>query len=674
MSDVARSPTSSVLEGMDRGFTPVNPGSKIQITSEQAVPSSTSKAKSESSVKAVQPNQIKAKVWSAMHDPKTMLASRANPGQAMAKAKDVKKPKDVTKSKPVTPSLKPALKPKPNVSQFLMTEAKAPVKAKKVKVQRPSPESGDESGLDDQGANGEKASDLNIREVTNRNKTTVSKLVQALSDRGLATKGNRAQVTARFLLYELGLDTNGEDTGMQTYCMKLLAASMPELKTILGDLGQKQTGTNKPDIVSRVLKASYQVGDSDDDEGGSSSEGDDDSDEEGSKRLPTPSTSPDNIKEGKKRARAVAEDSEDEDASPKRQKVAPSDDDSETKEVKFEPNTNGAVSNTTKSVVDKQKKRRRSDESDLDNPEKKQAKKLKLTDPKPKPKDKISAAEIGRAVRAKSNSSASKAKPPKKATRKDNHFVFSDELDSRTLFENVLVPADVLSTTLRVITGCGTIKDINVVHDFRHPLPLYKLYREGKLRENAKQCPKAFLAAQEFYEEREQELEESIYEAERKEDEENEMDEDEDDLEFEDEKAEQLDEEMTDEDDEDIDDLIMTAPVDESSVGGEVVGEDVAVVYQKAHCEDVQKEQDEADDLRGKSLHPSEITYLDSIPAGTTLESYYDNLWEPESDEEGHKNQKLQSRNEEIALMKMAKVEVGSEDFKKIRWSHDGKW
>ena len=127
-----------------------------------------------------------------------------------------------------------------------------------------------------------------------------------------------------------------------------------------------------------------------------------------------------------------------------------------------------------------------------------------------------------------------------------------------------------------------------------------------------------------------------------------------------------------DDEEPDMEDLIMAGGDDACD------DEETAKIYRHAqivaYYEEVQKEIDEADDLRIKSLHPYEIAFLASIPEDITLESYYSNLWIPKSDEEGSKEQKLRLREEEMALMKLGKVVVGSETFKKIRWSHDGKW
>ena len=741
MSDVGRSPVSSELEGANRGFTPVNPRAKINITPEKPVASSKSKANAGSSVQVGKSDQVKAKangVWNAMHDSKAMksTAKAIQPNQVNANVKDVTKPTAGNKAKANAKAMQP-LKKKAKSNPFIMTEAKAPSKHKsRPKVESPSSEPGDESESEDPAT-----SELQMKDITNRNKTTVAKLVQELASRQLPTKGNRGDVTARFMLYELGLDTTGTDEHMHTYCKELLQASMTRLKDTLQVLKQNSVGTNKPELVGRILKATYPEEDDSDDEEDvedSSSEGEGESDQEISEGSATPSTSPDNVANGKKRARSVVEDSDNEDANHKRQKVDVSDDESKdiscrqpkvekkkprihdiTKvdpKTKFEPHGTSGVSKAETPQDDKKKRRRPAEEEDNvelkqkkhgkpehGNAEVQQAKKVKFIDPQPKPRDKdrTSAAEIGRAVREKSISSTHKPKPKKSKDKEDNHFVFNSLLDSRTLFENTLVPADVLSCALRVLTRMGTVKDINVVHDFRHPLPLFKLYRDGKHRPNAKKCPRVYLLAQEFYQEREEELLMEILEAEKKEDEEkakemaekkeeddqemgdgeakdqDKMAEDEDDEEFDEDKEtedQQPDQEMSDDDEEDtnIDDLIIAAPVDGA------MGEDVAEVYQQAeiaaYYEDIQNEQDEADDLRGKSLHASEVAYLASIPEGIAHEPYYDGLWDPESDEEGSKKEKMQFREKEITLMKIKKVEVGSETFKKVRWSHDGKW
>lgn len=69
----------------------------------------------------------------------------------------------------------------------------------------------------------------------------------------------------------------------------------------------------------------------------------------------------------------------------------------------------------------------------------------KLTEPKSKlkNKDRIPAAEIGRAVRAKSSPSTDK--PKSKSKEINNHFTFNSVFDSRILFDNTAVPGDILS-------------------------------------------------------------------------------------------------------------------------------------------------------------------------------------------------------------------------------------
>ena len=692
MSDASSSPVSSQPEGMDRGFTPVNPAPKINITPEQPTVSSKSKTKEESSVQVAQPGKMKSKgVEKDMHTTKTKKESTGKtiqPDKVKAKAKDTTQASSSVELKSEKKS-KLSLKPKMKSNPFIMTEAKAASKPKpKPKMKSPSPESGNNSGSEDPAPADEKDVELQMKDITNRNKTTVAKLVQALSTRGLPTSGNRADVTGRFILYELGLDTTGSDKQMHAYCKELLQASMTGLKETLAELKQNCVGTNKPELVGRILKATYEDDEeSDDGEEESSSEAEDKANEQASKSLATPSTSPDSVANGKKRARAVEEDSGEHDATPKRRKVVTFEDEIE------EPSSSQRKVKKSSTNGDKMKKRQRSEESDRGSPEGQQSKKVKLTESKPKPQDKnrVSAAEIGREVRAKPNPSTIKPKS-KKSKKDDNHFTFNDVLDSRIIFENAQVPANVLSCALKVLTGLGTIKDVNCVHDFRHDhgLPLFKLYREGKYKPNTKQCPKEYLAAQEFYQEREEELVLTIREAEIKEDEENaeqmareqgkmmedeeEETEDEDELGFEDD--EQPHQGMSDEDNA-IDDLMTAFALEESSAT-DSNGENLAKIYQHAqiaaYYEGLQKDLDDADELRGKSLHASEISYLASIPQGTTIGMYYNNLWEPESDEECTQEEKMEMRKEEISYMKMTKVQVGSEEFRKIRLSHDGKW
>ena len=686
MSDVSTSSTSSEPEVGDRGFTPVNAAPKAKIIPEKPILSSKSRTKTESSINVAQQNKIQIKDFAKdVHSNKVKKdpsVKAIQPDRLKTKAKDVTKASPIVK---VKPEHKPKAPLKLRKNPFIMTEAKAASKPRpKPKMKSPSPEPGANSGSEDAAAADEHAAELQMKDITNRNKTTVAKLVQALSTRGLPTKGNRADVTARFILYELGLDTTGGDKQMQDYCKELLQASMTSLKETLSELKQNSVGTNKPELVGRILKATYEdEEDSDDGEEESSSEEEEDNapNQQASKTLATPSTSPDSVANGKKRARVVEEDLEEEVTTPKRRKVVTFEDEIEEPSCD-QPKVKKSLINGDK------KKRQRSEESDRGSPEVQQKKKLKLTEPKPKPKpqdkDRVSVAEVGRAVRAKPNPATIKPKS-KKSKKDDNHFTFNDVLDSRIIFENAQVPANVLSCALKVLTGLGTTKDINQVHDFRHDhaLPLYKLYREGKYKSNVKQCPKEYLAAQEFYQEREEELELAIREAEIKEDEEKakqmakeqEEMEDEYDIPFDDD--EQPDQEMSD-DDEDIDDLILAAHLVDESPATDSNGEDLAKIYQQAqiaaYYEEVQKELDDADELRGKSLHASEISYLASIPQGTTLQKYYDNLWEPKSDVQGSKEEKMELRKEEIAMMKMAKVRVGSEEFRKVRLSHDGKW
>ncbi|CAF9931449.1 MAG: hypothetical protein HETSPECPRED_007873 [Heterodermia speciosa] len=572
-SDLGRSPNNSELEGTNGGFTPLNPKSSIHITTEKPVPSSKSKAKAESTVKVVQGGKKdKTKTWGAMHDAKTVQ------DQVKAKAKDATQPSS-SKAK-ITIKTTPPLKPKPKENPFVLTEAEPAYKFKskpkhKPKAESPNPESGDEAESDDAASAEDSEHDINMKDLTNRNKTTVTKIVQALAYRQLATKGNRFEVTARFMLHELGLDAVGDDAPMQKLCIELLQSSMTRLKDILKDLGQNCVGTNKPSLVARVLKATYEDNSGDEEEG-SSTEDDDESHKKASKTLATPPASPDDVNTGNKRARAV---DDEQGVSTKRQKTVASDDGNES--LPAEPK-----------------------------------------------EDRVSTAEIGRAVR-----NTSTRRPKSKSKDEDNYFTFNSILDSRILFEGVHVPAHILDSALRVLTGCGGLQDASFVHDFRHRLPLYKLYREGKYKESARKCPEIFLVAQEFYEEREDDLEEAIKAA-KKDDEEKkkekemakkgkgheeepadqEMTDEEDSMEEgeidENEAEKDADEVMSDaSDEEDIDDLIMAPPRNEATATTN--GEDQAKLYQKAEIttsyDEAEREKDEADDLRGKSLHPMSL-------------------------------------------------------------------
>ena len=563
MSDLGRSPNNSELEGTNGGFTPLNPKSSIHITTQKPVPSSKSKAKAESTVKVVQEGKKdKAEIWGAMHDAKTVQ------DQVKAKAKDAPQPSS-SKAKATTKAT-PPLKPKLKENPFVLTEAEPAYKFKskpkhKPKAESPNPESGDEAESDDAASAEDSEHDINMKDLTNRNKTTVTKIVQALAYRQLATKGNRFEVTARFMLHELGLDAVGDDPEMQKYCIELLQSSMTRLKDILKDLEQNCVGTNKPSLVARILKATYDDNGGDEEDESSSGE----SHKKASKTLATPPASPDDVNQGKKRARAV---DDEHGVSTKRQKTVASDDDN-------------------------------------------------------KKEDRVSAAEIGRAVR-----NTSTRRPKSKSKDEDNYFTFNSILDSRILFEGIHVPAHILDSALRVLTGCGGLQDAIFVHDFRHRLPLYKLYREGKYKESARKCPEIFLVAQEFYEEREDDLEEAIKAAkkdgeEKKKEKEmakkgkgheeepadQEMTDEEDSMEEgeidENEAEKDEDEVMSDASDEDIDDLIMAPPRNEATATTN--GEDQAKLYQKAEIttsyDEAEREKDEADDLRGKSLHPMSL-------------------------------------------------------------------
>ena len=494
MSDIENSSSSSEFEGMDRDFTPVNPEARIK-TPEKPDAGSKSKAKANSFAQDVKA-KAKAKVWDAMHDEKALEKSTAkaiNRDKAMQppKSKPKKNPYLMTEAKAASSSSS-----RPKANPFILDEAKgASTKSKPKKA--PSPHSEDDDDDD------ESSVELQLKDITNRNKTTVATLREALSVRGLHTKGNRCDVTARFLLYELGLDTTGRDTAMHEYCKKLLGAPMPRLKDTLKDLGQNDVGTNKPQLATRILKATYSAeGDSEqedkekeEEDESSSEEGDDGSDQEGpEKTSATPSTSPSSVANGKKRVRVDAEDLDEEEVTPKRQKVvAPNDENEEPSrnQAKVEkPPTLGkpkltSTTNKSNGVLkmakptddNKKQKRRRSAEADDhdNNPQLQQTKKQKLTEPpkSSKPKDnnnKITAAEIGREVRAKPIPSTLKPKAVAKGSKgkskkdHDNYFTFAGSLDSRILFENQPVPAQVLDSALRVLTAMGTYKDINAVH------------------------------------------------------------------------------------------------------------------------------------------------------------------------------------------------------------------
>ena len=100
-----------------------------------------------------------------------------------------------------------------------------------------------------------------MSDVTNRNKTTVENLHQAMKISNLEISGNRHVNTAKLILYALDYDLDGTNTALQTRVIEMQEAKMPELKAHLTQLNAAVNDntpvkeTNKPTMIERVLKA-----------------------------------------------------------------------------------------------------------------------------------------------------------------------------------------------------------------------------------------------------------------------------------------------------------------------------------------------------------------------------------------------------------------------------------
>ena len=103
---------------------------------------------------------------------------------------------------------------------------------------------------------------------------------------------------------------------------------------------------------------------------------------------------------------------------------------------------------------------------------------------------------------------------------------------------------------------------------------------------------------------------------------------------------------------------------------GATTGDDLEAYNQR-----IQERDDPAKNTQ-KNLREEERECLDDISRleSVSLDEYYTHLWKPEADEAMSKEEKLRLREEEKAIMEILNIKVGSEEFRDIRRSHDGRW
>lgn len=246
-TQVARNPCNNLMEGSK--FTPVNtpkaPEAPKSPTSVEQVTSST----------VARPKKAATEAWNS-EVPST-------PNVAI-------KPRKVTKASISQEAASSSTPIEPNAASKSSSPEDSEASIGLVQPEAgPNPTSPQDSGSS--------IGNIMFTDLTNRNKTSVESLHQALSDRNLEVRGNREANTARLLLYHIGLDLDGTNTALQTRTYELLKTKMPALKVLLTRLNaalnpnDSAKGTNKPEMVERVLKAELAIKASSGDSGEGSS-------------------------------------------------------------------------------------------------------------------------------------------------------------------------------------------------------------------------------------------------------------------------------------------------------------------------------------------------------------------------------------------------------------------
>ena len=93
-----------------------------------------------------------------------------------------------------------------------------------------------------------------------------------------------------------------------------------------------------------------------------------------------------------------------------------------------------------------------------------------------------------------------------KRTPTKDFFVFNGILDTKILFEDSIVPPEILNATCRILTGCGVMDDVNMVHQYRLGLRKYQKSHEHD-HDPQKKGWRKWWAVQTFWESRVSDIE-----------------------------------------------------------------------------------------------------------------------------------------------------------------------
>ncbi|KAG7001487.1 allantoate permease [Physcia stellaris] len=238
-----------------------------------------------------------------------------------------------------------------------------------------------------------------------------------------------------------------------------------------------------------------------------------------------------------------------------------------------------------------------------------------------------------------------------KRTPTKDSFIYNGILDTKILFEDTVVPPEVLNATCRIMTGCGIMDDVNMVHQYRLGLRKYQKSHEHD-HDPQKKGWRKWWAVQTFWESRVSDIEVSAT---------SDGQSDADSPRFDVGNGNSKMQPKFD----NVDDEILY-----DCTEGATTGDDLAAYNQRI------KERDDLARNAQKKLRKEESELLDDVPRleSLSLDAYYTQLWKPQTDEEMSKEEKLRLREEEKAIMELLGIKVASEAFREIRRSHDGRW
>lgn len=259
-------------------------------------------------------------------------------------------------------------------------------------------------------------------------------------------------------------------------------------------------------------------------------------------------------------------------------------------------------------------------------------------------------------------------KQSEKRKHQNDYFVFNGTLDTRVLFEDTVVPPKILNSTSKIMTGCGNMDDVNIVHGYRLGLKKYQKSHEPD-HDPQKKGMRKWWTVQTLWEGKVSGIELSSNGNGQPDVDDRQSDAGNGQSMV---NGEQTDDPLKHSNIykvqpkfDNVDDEIMY-----DCTEGETTGEALEAFNQRI------KERDDPAKNAKKRLRKIESVWLDMIypPGSFSLDAYYMLLWKPKADEGMSKEQKLELREKEKAMMKLTGMQVASEKFWDIRSSHDRRW